>query len=389
MCCHEGVDRPPKPPKKLAQYQPAPASSKNNTNSHKGSSIPQPVQAKLQMDKSNNAGLKSRIEKVDLAQDNNRSDYAKVGPRDYRNLHRLHEKVSKASPVPTIAHTKPPFSYSKGEQPKLSFFSKGVDSANHFRKSSSDNDDDWMDDLPSPSTLLGQKKSAETTTHKGSDYVAEILAFDEDMSDIEADMVGLSDLVGLEDSSIHEARTAVFPQQDERFNTNISNYEDDDVTWNLPVLPSPRGHQRYTCEQDKGAKLFLSTDSPEKPTLEPLKRKSTSSSDVEVSTSSTKPLPKKAKREDRKSDIQETSIDRNQAVARDLPPPSSSAPENQGLPPPSPNTLEVQHGLHPSSSILEMQSASPKPTIRPGYPAWVYDLDPEFVAEYEDYVEFV
>ena len=363
MCCHEGVDKPPKPPKTVAPPQPAPASGKNNAGTCRGSGFPPPVQMKLQMDKSNNPCPKPRIESIDLAQDSDRGDYAKVGTRNYRNLHQLHEKVARASPMPTIARTEPLSSCSQGEKLKLSFLSKGVDAANHSGKTSSDYDDDGMDDLHSPSTLLGQKKSAGLTTHGGSGNVTENLAFDKDISDIEANMIGLGDSFDLKDSSIHGEGNCALLKQDERLDAIVSNYEDNDITWDLPVSPSPHGPHRKPCKQDKAEKLFLSTESPEKPTSGPLKRKITSSFDVEVSTSSTTPLPKKAKREDREFDAQETSLDGNQAVARDLPPASLSSVEVQGPP--------------------------PKPTIRPGYPNWVYDLDPEFVAEYEDYVEFV
>ena len=34
-------------------------------------------------------------------------------------------------------------------------------------------------------------------------------------------------------------------------------------------------------------------------------------------------------------------------------------------------------------------SAQTRPAIKAGHPAWVYDLDPDFVAEYQDFVEFV
>ena len=376
MCCREGVDKPPKPPKILTQPQPAPATGNNSTGIHKASSIRPPVQSKLPLHKLNHAGLKSRIERVDLAQESNQNDYANVGPRDYRNLHQLHEKVTKTSPVPTLGHTKPSFSYSKGEQPRLSYLNKGIDSTNHFGKSSSGYDDDWMDDLPSPSTLLGKKKAAETTTHWRNEIAAQSLVFDENMPDVEADMVGLSNLFALEDNPRHQAESATLPKQNEDFDSDISNYEDVDATWDLSVLPSPHKARGKTYEPDKAEKLFLSTDSPEKPLPKPMKRKAAALSDAEASPSLATPLQKQQKQGNQNIDTPESSTSANCVVVPD------SFPLSSG-------TLEVQGGPLPSLTCPDIQGPTPpKPTIRPGYPAWVYDLDPEFVAEFEDCVDF-
>ena len=43
----------------------------------------------------------------------------------------------------------------------------------------------------------------------------------------------------------------------------------------------------------------------------------------------------------------------------------------------------------PSPSDNEHKQEADAPIIRPGQPSWVYDFDPAFVAEYQDYVEFV
>lgn len=358
------MDKPPKPPKKPAQPQSAPGPGNSNSSSHKCPNLPLPVQSKLQMSKSNTVGPKSRIERVDLSRDRDRNDYVKVGPQDYRNLHRLHESVTKAPPVPTIGHTKHTYSYSKGEQPKLSFLSKGGDTACLVEKMSSDYDDEWMDDLPSPSTLLGQKKCAETTTPKDPAKAADTLVFDGDISDMEADMLGLSDATISKGSSKDQIEGAALSGHREFSDADIFN-ENEDVVWDLPALSPPTQFRDEIQKQDKNERLFLSTDNPDKPTAMPMKRKTTASSDVEVSTTPGSLVLKKSKTDDLKIDSQQPSIDGSQASPKDAQPPYTTTLEDQA---PSP---------------------APAPKIKPGYPAWVYDLDPAFVAEYEDYVEFV
>ena len=357
------MDRPPKPPKKPVQLQSAPGPGNSNSrSSHEGRNLPLPVQSKLHMGKSDTVGPKSRVERVDLSQDRDRTDYAKVSPRDYRNLHRLHESVTKAPPVPTIGHAKHTYSYLKGEQPKLSFPSKSVGSASLLEKTSSDYDDEWMDDLPSPSTLLGQKKCAETITPEDPVKVADTLVFDEDISDIEADMLGLSDAIKSKGGPKDQIEDTALSDHREIFEAEIFN-EHEDVVWDLPTLSPPTQSRDEIRKKVKNERLFLSTDSPDKPTAVPMKRKTTASSDDEVSMPPASPVLKKPRMHDPKIDTQQPSVDVKQASPTDA---------------------------HPQlPTTLEDQAPSSIPKIKPGYPAWVYDLDPAFVAEYEDYVEFI
>lgn len=360
MCCHEGVDKPPKPPKNLAQAAPAP--SYTDSSSHKGSSNSRSMQSKLQIGRSNETGSKSRIERVNLAQGRDQDDYTKFGPRDYRKLHQIHEKVTKASPVPTIGHTKPSYSYSKGEQPRVSFLSEAADSISPLEKTSSDYDDNWMDDLPSPSALLSQRKHAITTA--GEDSVnAGNLTFDEDISDIEANMIGLNDSFAMKDNPTHENRDAALSDYEEQYGSGALNEETDDVAWDLPLLSPPPESLHELRKQEKAVRLVTSSDSPGKPTPGRMKRKATASPDIEVSMARSVSLPKKQKTDDQKPTAQRPPIDENQASTAASPLPSSTA--------------------------LETQAPAPIPKIRPGYPAWVYDFDPAFIAEYEDFVEFV
>ena len=333
-----------------------------NGGSHKGSNNPLQVPSIFRMGKDSKSGPKSRIERVDLAQGRDQDECAKVGPRHYRNLYQLHEKVTKALPVAATGHTKPSYSYSKGEQLKFSFLTKATNSVRSFDKVSSDYDDSGMDDLPSPSALLAQKSHAKTDTSKDSVKAADRLAFDEDISDIEADMIGLSDSIALRENPTYPTGYAALSAHIDCFDTDAPE-ENDDVTLELPVfLPPPESRDKIR-KQDKAEKLFMSTDSPEKPSLVPMKRRVTAPSDHAVSLPPATSLSKKPKLDDGKPGTHQPSTGGNQVHVTDSPP--------------------------LSSATLENQAPSTTPYIKAGHPAWVYDLDPAFVAEYEDYVNFV
>lgn len=61
--------------------------------------------------------------------------------------------------MPIIANKTPTFSYTIGSPPQLSFLNPSVTSANRSEKPSSDYDDSWMDDFPSPSLFLDRNRS--------------------------------------------------------------------------------------------------------------------------------------------------------------------------------------------------------------------------------------
>lgn len=213
MCCREGVDKPPKPPK--TSSAPTAATQENSKNSKqdksRGEKPPQPTQ-NLNTTRTKSADSQSHdIHVVDMTGRRDDNEYAKVGPRDYRNLHRLHEKVNKPAPTRILSQSKPTFSYDQGKQPRLSFLQKGKESCDGDRISS-DYDDDWMDDLPSTSVLLtrapGKDKVPETSLQiqAPGDFQVESatastligdeaadIPFEEDISDVEAAMVGLDD----------------------------------------------------------------------------------------------------------------------------------------------------------------------------------------------------
>jgi hypothetical protein len=61
--------------------------------------------------------------------------------------------------MPIIANKTPNFSYAMGSQPQLSSLNLSAITANRSEKFPSDYDDSWMDDFPSPSLLLDRNRS--------------------------------------------------------------------------------------------------------------------------------------------------------------------------------------------------------------------------------------
>ena len=358
------MDKPPKPPKKCPQPSSAPRS--NNSTSHNSFSTPLSVQPKVPIGKPNRAGTTSRIERVGLAQGRGRDDYAKVGPRDYRNLHRLHENVTKASPVPTIGQAKSSHSYSKGDQPQLSFLSKAASPVSQPEKTFSDYDDSWMDDLPSPSALLGQKRQTDTATTEGPISTVDSLVFDKGISDVEGDGVGPSDSYAIKENPARQRDVLALSDSGEHFGIDIRDQECDNAAWNVPFLFSPPQSRIENCSQVEAESMTMLSDDAEKPNPLHMKRRAPSLSDGEISMTSPTLLSRTLK----KPKIGDRILDGPQ------PPTKADHPSAADLPIQPPTTSKTPSSL-------------PIPKIKPGHPAWVYDLDPAFVAEYEDCIEFI
>ena len=352
------MDKPPKPPKNLTLSGPTPIT--NNASNQKSSRTPQMIQKKLPLGKLSKPGPLSRIQGIDLAQDGARNDYARFGPRDYRKLHQLHERVTKASPIPTVGRTEPSHSLPKSEH---SFLGQAANLVSSHEKISSDYDDSWMDDLPSPSVLLGSNACVQIAAARDSTNAADSLVFDENISDIEADMVGLSDSFSLKENSAGQHNNNATSGAEEKFETSTRGLEYDDIVWSVPSSNSPPRVNVQHCVQQQ-ANYTMSLGSSEKSSPLFMKRKAATLS-VDDDFPSSPPLvsSKKPKVDEVKVARAQSPTDVTQVSTADLSLPSPTTVKTTGSP-----------------SI---------PTIKAGHPAWVYDLDPVFVAEYEDYVEFV
>ncbi|KAL8776306.1 MAG: hypothetical protein Q9194_003238 [Teloschistes cf. exilis] len=338
LCCHEGVDKPPKPPKKSAN-----ASTKEDT-SFKSQSKSATKQSSLsgakQDGKFNVPRAAKSVETVDLSNKRDTDAYAKVVPRAYRSLHRLHEKTNSSSNASMASNTKPTFSYKKGEQPSFSFLSQLVEADDKDEDPSSDYGAGWMDDLPSPSALIqtshgmrnNSKESVKDNDSLGcEDSYLGLQGNDDDM------MEGSSKNQAFVNDS-HEDLSTVFVKGTEENMGSLGPEEAFQVSQYFNKRPA--GHN--TTEEDN-SKLFMSTDSPEKPSSPPIKRKTFEAQSLRMGEADSDRASKRIKHDE--------------------------APE--------PATNDGN------------EAAISAPTIKPGHPDWVYEFDPAFVAEWEPYVEFV
>ncbi|KAI9699998.1 MAG: Sec63 [Candelina mexicana] len=305
MCCREGLDKPPKAPKR-----PAGSNKTSTLQSQAGLSGGGPKQKSLVLTKGN--GQKecpTKIEVVDLANTGERDGYAKTGPRDYRKLDRLHSSVQKAAPLSTLPQ-KPKFSYLKDSQPELSFLEKNTErSISKLNPISSDYNDSWMDDMPSPSTLVGDHSVVKEVPQR---HIAEKeddpSRFDDDISSLEDCMIGLEDSIDLEkcrDSPANRARSSL---EDDFGFDDADDYQV--LKWSssplraqqapqLPRLPRSLAHPTSTTQE--GPSIFLSTSStgdqyhPTRSTSKTNKRMRERFKSITVSPSTPSLIPKKQK----------------------------------------------------------------------------------------------
>lgn len=135
------------------------------------------------------AQRRQKIQAIDLSHSRDQNGYAQHGPREYRKLHRLHTDVNKGVSAPIIRGRTPTFSYTTGSQPQISFLNHSVSTSIPNCKPSSDYDDGWMDDFPSPSVLLDNDKrnGIHPLACNFSSRAVEKAALDGDLASIHAD----------------------------------------------------------------------------------------------------------------------------------------------------------------------------------------------------------
>ncbi|KAL8655597.1 MAG: hypothetical protein Q9226_002980 [Calogaya cf. arnoldii] len=344
LCCHEGVDKPPKPPKKSTATNNSAEEPQTKAISS-GHPKHNNVQSKLHMGKSTPPNRGKGVETVDLAHKKDANEYAKVAPRAYRSLHQLHEKVNKDNRTPVLTNIKPSFSYKKGERPSFTFLSQTASSSKCNEEPSSDYDSGFLDDLPSPSAFLRTSNKAKDDA--GRQEVARDNT-DEDQGTFVLEHHELGENIGCPaDAQIEEGSyvdPAVFA--DTEYEEAMESLGSGDYVQASHYF---QGSQpKMVGDRTPHDKLFLSTDSPVKPSSPIEKRKSAERPDAE--------------------------LDEDDAVHKE----KRQKVDNASDPAP----------LRPSSSKGN-QDSTPAPVIKAGYPAWVYEFDPALIAEWEPYAEFV
>lgn len=136
LCCREGTDKKPKPPKLTVA-----AKQKDQT----PEVSPAKTQTKLRLpaarSSAHSATRPSEIEQVDLTLRHPRQE----PPTQVKKLQRLHNSVQKPANVPIIKDKTPNYSYGGGTQPQLSFLDSEPNEGGNGM--STNFDDSWVDDF--------------------------------------------------------------------------------------------------------------------------------------------------------------------------------------------------------------------------------------------------
>jgi ATP-dependent DNA helicase HFM1/MER3 len=203
MCCREGIDKPAKKPikRKCAQDNETPAQPGSKNTTEKGKR----TQTTLQLTASKRKT--SVIEELDMTQHEKKwkAEYAKSGPVEYRNLHRLHNSVQKKDPpssISSIVHKQPEYRYGSGGDYTLSFMEQEPPQQNP----ASDYGDLEMEgldsyfDRPKSSRAEGKSNLQERGIHFDVDRMSEVPSRQSDMFDDDDDSIFRDTLLGLSES---------------------------------------------------------------------------------------------------------------------------------------------------------------------------------------------
>ena len=371
MCCREGVDKAPKAPK-TSFVSAAILVDSSHLSNHIGKKgrLGTAKKSAAPSVPRNEQGVE--LETVHLADGQRLSRSERTPPKAFRSLNRLHDNVTKGMTALVTAKTQPSFDYIKEKHPQIPFSKTNASAETSSDKSSTDYDIDWMGYLPSPSVLLGKPRGEvgplpeHTSTDDSRSWLSfpqshsalsrrndatygspfdthslegpNLSQFNEDESEIEAAMVGLTDSITVHEDSQVQVATAQTSSQADAYPR---------------YLPAPNEStpKIYHCPaiEEKGSgtsRLFFSTESPEK-VAEPGQKRKVGVDDQEEDPSESAPVPKRPR------------VDHE----HDQPPGPSSSAEGK-IPPLA-------------------------PVVKPGQPAWVYEFDPAFIAEWQDIVDFV
>lgn len=227
-CCREGLDKPRKIARKKSflvntgeQESKVKPENKMNvavtkfnmSNTQPSGSIKLPkLTKKPQLTLSTGPSSdKNAVEVIDLSKTSPPVTYPDVAPRDYRKLHKLHTNIQKDSSV-RLSKNPPTFSYASGDVPNLSLIDTGA--SRNERKEESDSFDSDEFEFPSPSAVLSRSKkvakSGPTSQFQSIPPVVEVSRqegnnpanlsddlFEDSSSSFEAAMIGLDDSLNL------------------------------------------------------------------------------------------------------------------------------------------------------------------------------------------------
>jgi len=393
LCCRDGVEKPPKPPKTISASTDLPSQGLKVAKQEKGREAQrvEPTQSNAAARKKSSGGQSQDIPVINMTNVRNDDEYAKVGPRDYKSLHRLHQKVNKPGPARILPQIKPRFSYTQGDQPYFSFLGSTSGIPIGTGHVSSDYGDGWMDDLPSTSVLLGQNAhfqegpnstSIQLLKNAPADNWPESTGavgeeanspFEEDVSDLEATLIGLDDSRAMASHRFETSETSTARGQPGNNGCSFGQ-NDDEKGRSSPSLFSSAAPNRAgpATTSRREERLFLSTDSPEKTPTALKRRHAMLDGDLPSPGPVDEPAEKRRKASGRYEDTAKLAEGAN------------SLHESE----------DSSHALKASTSgANQMPTPERAPNGGRALPEWVKDFDPTFVEyflrEYGHLVEFV
>lgn len=268
---------------------------------------------------------KRSIETVDLSQGVDMDGCSKSEPCEYEKIRALHESVCKGPPALTTPCSRNIPTFKRLERFQIPSLSCDAEGSQVMTESSSDYGSNWMDELPSSSELLRRENNR-----------AEALKTTK--ASQTSDMLGLEEVPS--DVELESSRSNIFangslkPEKSPSVQSSVTRIDQDKDRSNCPEeQPS------FTDQVSPPMSLFFSTASPYGITAAPsTKRKETESTfqdDLRT----------------KKRKIQPSSADENEASK-------------------------------PVGDQIIQRTGRPRPE-------WVNEFDPEFIAEFADFVEFI
>jgi ATP-dependent DNA helicase HFM1/MER3 len=248
MCCKDGMDKPPK----KTGVKRVPSDEVRSQSAAQGfEEKEKKKQTRLQLTASKRKSSVT-IERLDLTQQEKRKkpDYAVDGPRDYRDLHKLHKSIQNKDPpssISTSMYQKPAYCYGTGGHASLSFLDINSDSRRPS-SISSDYGDIQLEDLKQPDHIHA-RATASSGPSDGALQFTGNLPLDHVISDRLSDTFGDDEslfgdaMVGIADSEELRAATqdtdGNMQENEDSLNTDYgSGLMDNDFVDNSPTIPA-------------------------------------------------------------------------------------------------------------------------------------------------------
>lgn len=335
LCCREGVDKAPKAPKNRRVS----LASSEKSGGDPSKLAPKPKAAsnpRLKSDNLTKSERKRAIETVDLSQGGDMDGYSKTEPCEYEKIHALHESVCKGPPALTTPCSRNIPTFKRSKQFQIPSLSCNAEGSQARTESSSDYSWNWIDELPSSSELLGREKNkAEALKITKASQTSDMLGLEEVLSDVE-----------LESSRSNEKAA--------RFQSPVNRIDQDEIDRRSCLEEQPSFTDQVSPPKSE-VSLFCSTASHNGITTAPsTKRRILDLSETE-STFQDGLRTKKRK-------ISKQSIEQI----------------------PQPSTVDENEASEPVGEPNQIIQRTGRPR-----PEWVNEFDPEFIAEFADFVEFI